>query len=169
MKRNALFRDYTLLILTGIMCWSCKHGHVSRDRVDKNILLELVKQLADTKGSHAPEASRALLHDYAGRYEMVMVDSLFKPAACNLVQVRIVPDKDFSYIDIRLPTQLEGQLTYADFDHVFGAGTEPPRPKEPVGFSVMYSASKRADIRVAVNSHQPPEAVHPEIYQILIL
>lgn len=149
-------------------CLSCNRDKVSRQPVDKIVLFQLIKQLAEAEGKHMPDASRGVLRDFTERYELVVVDSLFKPADSNLVQVRVVHDKEFPHINIQLPLRLERQLTYVDFDHVFGAGMESPRPKEPIGFSVMYPAAKQGDIRVAVHSNQPPEVVSPEIYEILI-
>ena len=171
MKRNDFCRLFMLLIIAAITCVACNRYKVSRQPVDKKCLLELIEQLAEAESKHTPDASLDLLKDYAERFEFVIVDSLFRPADSNMVQVRVVHDKEFPHIDVQLPLHLESQLTYVDFDHFFGPGIETPRPKEPIGFSVLYKAAKGEgdDIRVAVHSHQLPDASHPEIYQILIL
>lgn len=169
MKRNGFRRLFTLLIVAVMTCFACNSGKVARQPVDKNALLRLIRQLVETEGENTPGVSRDLLRDYSERYKLVVVDNLFKQADSNTVHVRVVHNKEFPHIDVQLPSQLAAQLTYADFDHVFGAGIESPRPKEPIGFSVMYPAAKVGDIRVAVHSRQSPDSVRPEIYQILIL
>ncbi|WDF55612.1 hypothetical protein [Mucilaginibacter sp. KACC 22063] len=169
MERNSFWRLFTLFIVAVMTCFACNHREASRQQVDKNALLELIKQLSKTEGKNTSNASRDVLRDYAKRYELIVVDSIFKAADSSMVQVRVVHDKQFPHIDIQLPSQLERQLTFADFAQLFGTGVESPRPKEPIGFSVMYIASKVGDIRVMVQSHQPPDVPHPQIYQILIL
>ncbi|PJJ79253.1 hypothetical protein CLV57_2380 [Mucilaginibacter auburnensis] len=148
---------------------SCNGDKISRQPVDKNALMNIIKQLAEVEGKHAQDTSSNLLRDWAEKYSLVEVDTLSIHADSNMVKVCVVRNKDFPHIIIQLPVHLQRQLTFADFDHVFGAGIESPRPKEPISFSVMFRAAKVGDIRVAVNSHRPPNAVHPEIYEILIM
>lgn len=169
MNRLVYCNFVLLLIIAAITCFACNHGKAFRQPIDKNVLMKMIKQLAEAEGKHAPDAGSDLLRDFAERYELVVVDSLFKQVDSSMVLVRVVRDKEFPHIDIQLPLHLQKQLTFADFDHVFGAGIESPRPKEPISFSVMFRADKVGDIRVAVNSHQPPNAIHQEIYEILIL
>lgn len=139
--------------------------------IEKNVLLELVKGIAETesKTGHRSDASRKLLETYATKYELVVVDSTFKPADSAMVQVRMVQDKVFPHIDLKLPLRLQHLLTYADLEEAFGKGIEAPRPKEPIGFSVMYHFPLNGQITIAAHSERPPEVIHPNIYELMIL
>jgi hypothetical protein len=70
---------------------------------------------------------------------------------------------------IFLTLNLQKQLTYHDLNQAYGNGIESPRPKEPVGFGVMYHIEGCGNIAVATSSQFPPSVARPVIERITVM
>jgi hypothetical protein len=174
MKTPYLFHySRVALFIMAVLCYcACKQPeHKALKPVDKATLLKIVKSLAQAEGSKGstPEDGVKLLRSYAELYELVITEKAVRPTNPMAVQVFISRAPDFGYFDFNLPAGLRKQLSYQDLDKAYGPGIESPRPKEPLGFSVMYHVPGGGQIAIMATSQEPPPAAKLGIYQITVM